>query len=82
MGRTFGVAPEKTGRFDVTRLGPALEEAHERLPGVVIECLPYADFIRRYDRPGTLSSTRPAWGPSATTATASGRRTSSAWPSC
>jgi len=32
----------------------AREAAHERLSGVVIERLPWADFIRRYDREGTL----------------------------
>lgn len=53
-GRTFGVSPGLPGRFDVTKLGPVLEAAHERLAGVVIERLPYGDFIRRYDRPGTL----------------------------
>lgn len=31
-----------------------LEAIHERLAGVVIERLPWADFIERYDRPGTL----------------------------
>ncbi|MEX2480187.1 MAG: DNA adenine methylase [Gammaproteobacteria bacterium] len=53
-GRTFGVAVERPGRFDVTRLQPMLEALHERLAGVVIECLPYGEFIARYDRPGTL----------------------------
>ena len=27
---------------------------HKRLAGVYIECLPYQDFITRYDRPDTL----------------------------
>lgn len=31
-----------------------LEDVHERLAGVVIERLPYGEFIRRYDRDGTL----------------------------
>jgi DNA adenine methylase len=53
-GRNFGVAVERPGRFDVTRLQPMLEALHERLAGVVIECLPYGEFIARYDRPGTL----------------------------
>lgn len=53
-GRNFGV--DKTGgaRFNLTRLAPLLEEVHERLSGVVIECLPWAEFIARYDRPGML----------------------------
>ncbi|NKC30218.1 DNA adenine methylase [Falsiroseomonas selenitidurans] len=53
-GRSFGVNPVASARFDVTKLGPALEAIHDRLAGVVIERLPYADFLRRYDRPGTL----------------------------
>ncbi len=53
-GRNFGVSPTSSARFDVTKLGPALEAIHERLAGVVIEHLPYVEAIRRYDRPGTL----------------------------
>ncbi|WP_336798864.1 DNA adenine methylase [Kaistia sp. MMO-174] len=53
-GRNFGVSVTRPGAFDVTKLVPLLEAVHERLAGVVIECLPYAEFIRRYDRPGTL----------------------------
>lgn len=53
-GRSFGVAVTRPGRFDTTRLSPMLEDVHERLAGVVIECLPYHEFIDRYDRPTTL----------------------------
>lgn len=53
-GRNFGVATDRPGRFDVTKLGPMIEAVHERLAGVIIERLPWADFIARYDRPGTL----------------------------
>lgn len=53
-GRTFGVDPRNPGAFDVTKLGPVLEAVHERLAGVVIERLPWPDFIARYDRPETL----------------------------
>lgn len=53
-GRNFGVSPVSAARFDLTKLVPMLEAVHERLAGVVIECLDYADFIARYDRPGTL----------------------------
>lgn len=31
-----------------------LEDIHERLAGVVIECLPFARLISTYDRPSTL----------------------------
>lgn len=61
--RSFGVSPANAARFDVTRLGPMLEDLHARLAGVVIECLPWPDFIRRYDREGTLFYCDPPyWG--------------------
>lgn len=53
-GRVFGVDVLSAARFDITKLQPALEELHARLSGVVIECLPYGEFITRYDRPATL----------------------------
>ena len=53
-GRTFGVDPLSGGAFDVGKVAPLLEELHERLAGVTIERLPWAEFVRRYDRPGTL----------------------------
>ncbi|MFL9829182.1 DNA adenine methylase, partial [Rhodoplanes sp. SY1] len=52
-GRSFGVSLGP-GRFDVTKLGPLLCEIHERLAGVTIESLPWAEFLRRYDSPKTL----------------------------
>ncbi len=52
--RSFGVQRGMPGRFDLTKLGSVLEDVHARLSGVVIECLDYKDFIRRYDTPGTL----------------------------
>lgn len=53
-GRNFGVATDRPARFDVTQLVPMLEDLHERLAGVVIECLPYGELLDRYDRPGSL----------------------------
>jgi len=53
-GRNFGIDITRGARFDVSKLAPMLEDVHERLAGVVIERLTWADFIRRYDRPGTL----------------------------
>ena len=41
-------------RFDITKLAPMLEDLHSCLTWVVIECLPYQDFIRRYDSDNTL----------------------------
>lgn len=53
-GRTFGVSAGNSARFDVTKLEPMLVDVHERLAPVTIEQLHYAEFIRRYDRPGAL----------------------------
>lgn len=53
-GRTFGVDAARSGRFNLNTLGPRLEELHERLAGVVIECLDFEAFLTRYDRSGTL----------------------------
>lgn len=62
-GRTFGIAPGQPARFDVTKLVPLLDAAHERLSGVWIDCLPYDAFIARYDRPDALFLVDPPyWG--------------------
>lgn len=53
-GRNFGVVVGEQARFDVSKIAPMLEAVHERLAGVVIECLPYDKFLERYDRPKTL----------------------------
>jgi len=53
-GRNFGVDAAAPARFDVGKLEPMLAEIHDRLQSVVIERLPYGDFIRRYDRAGAL----------------------------
>lgn len=50
----FGVAPQHSPRFSVSRLEPILEAAHERLEGVVFESLDWADLILRYDTHETL----------------------------
>jgi DNA adenine methylase len=63
VGRNFGMVMNGPARFDVTRLGPILEELHERLAPVVIERLPFDVFIAKYDRPGTLFYLDPPyWG--------------------
>ncbi len=47
----------------MSKLEPILADIHERLAGVVIEQLGYADFIRRYDRAGMLFYLDPPyWG--------------------
>ncbi|TRD18357.1 DNA adenine methylase [Palleronia caenipelagi] len=62
-GRNFGVSKDRPGRFNLTTLEPMLEDLHSRLAGVVIECLDYSDFLRRYDGPDTLFYLDPPyWG--------------------
>jgi len=63
MGQSFGVSPGRPGRINLMQLEPMLEALHERLAGVIIECLPWPAFIQRYDRPGTLFYCDPPyWG--------------------
>lgn len=63
VGRNFGVDFRAGSRFNLTKLVPMLEDVHERLAGVLIEQLPYAEFIRKYDRPETLFYLDPPyWG--------------------
>jgi len=62
-GRNFGVSVDHGARFNLVTLERTLAEAHERLAGVVIECLPFQDFIDRYDRSDTLFYLDPPyWG--------------------
>lgn len=63
MGRTFGISYGAPSKFRLSALEPMLQDVHDRLEGVYIERLPYADFIRRYDRPGALFYLDPPyWG--------------------
>ncbi|MCX5495794.1 DNA adenine methylase [Kaistia dalseonensis] len=53
-GRTFGIDRSHGGRFNIATLADPLAAAHERLAGVWLECLPWQDFLDRWDRPGAL----------------------------
>lgn len=62
-GQNYGTARDRPARFDYSKIVPALEDIYERLSGVVIENLDWADFIRIYDGPGTLFYLDPPyWG--------------------
>ena len=62
-GRNFGVSRGRGAPFDVTKLGPMLEDLHVRMADVWIERLPWRTFIERYDTAGTLFYLDPPyWG--------------------
>ncbi len=52
--RTFGAGPLHSPRINLLRIEEELSEVHLRLAGVVIENLPWSDFIVRYDRDQTF----------------------------
>lgn len=61
--QAFGVDVGRSGRLIPEKLIPQIQELHRRLAGVYIECLPYQEFITRYDRPDTLFYLDPPyWG--------------------
>lgn len=60
--RVFGVQKHHA-RTEPGRDRRLLAKIHERLAGVVIECLPYGELLRRYDRPEALFYLDPPyWG--------------------
>ena len=54
QGRVFGTAPMHNPRINLLRMEEELSGVHLRLTGVSIEHLAWDDFIKRYDKPGTL----------------------------
>ncbi|CAN5506261.1 DNA adenine methylase [soil metagenome] len=54
VGRAFGVSYGAPSKFRFSTLEPMLQDVHDRLEGVYLERMPYADFIARCDRPGAL----------------------------
>jgi len=59
----FRVDKYSGARFNITKLEEILEAVHERLAGVVIENLPWQNFIERYDWDGMLFCLDPPyWG--------------------
>lgn len=62
-GRNFGVSTTTPSRFNLARLRAHLLAMRDRLAPVVIEQLPYSEFMRRYDRRGMLFYLDPPyWG--------------------
>jgi len=52
--RTFGVGVDKYPPINLLRLETELSEVHLRLARVTVENLPWADYLRRYDRAETF----------------------------
>lgn len=62
-GRSFGVSRHRPGRIDVAKLATDLDALHDRLSGVIVESLPWRQFLQRYDAPQTLFYLDPPyWG--------------------
>ena len=53
-GQTFGTSKIQPKRINLLRLEEDLSAAHLRLHSVVVESLPWADCVARYDGPDTL----------------------------
>ncbi|CAD7055523.1 DNA methyltransferase [Pseudorhizobium halotolerans] len=61
-GQNFGISMSGA-RFNLLKLGPQLEDIHERMAGVVIESVTWQKVIERYDRAATLFYLDPPyWG--------------------
>jgi DNA adenine methylase len=61
--RSFGRSALSPARWDAGRIEQRLREVSQRLAGVTVERLPFADFIRAWDRPTTLFYCDPPyWG--------------------
>lgn len=51
--RTFGCSVTRPPKLNLLRIEEQLSAAHLRLSRVYVECLPYAEAIRRFDGPDT-----------------------------
>jgi DNA adenine methylase len=52
--RNFGCSVTQPPGFNLERIPEIIEETHKRLAQVQIECAPYEDILKRYDRSSTL----------------------------
>ena len=53
-GRVYGATPMDRPRINLLRMEEELSEVHLRLARVAIENLPWAEFVKRYDRKQTF----------------------------
>lgn len=52
--RNFAASVQDGSNYNPERLSELLHKTHERLQNVQLECLPYQDILRKYDRPFTF----------------------------
>lgn len=52
--QNFAVSVQDGSNYNPTRIPMVLHLAHERLLNVQLECLPYQEILRKYDRPFTF----------------------------
>ncbi len=63
LGKNYHYHLVQTPTFNPGRLPELFEKVHKRLEKVQIECSPYEDILKRYDRPQTLFFLDPPyWG--------------------
>lgn len=53
-GPTFGYAAVRAPKLNLLRIEEQLSAAHLRLARTYVECLPYHEVIKRYDKPETV----------------------------
>ncbi len=54
VGQSYGYGVTRPRRINSRRIAEIIERAYRRLEAVQIECLPYEEILRRYDRPTTF----------------------------
>jgi len=52
--KNFAISVQEGSNYNPHRIPLVLHMAHERLLGVQLECLPYQDILKLYDRPETF----------------------------
>jgi DNA adenine methylase len=52
--RNFKVSIQKGSNYNPASLSNLIQRTHNRLQNVQLECLPYQDILRKYDRPFTF----------------------------
>ena len=54
VNKSYQISLERTAQFNAYKISKIVNNIHKRLSTVSLECLPFQDFIARYDRKETL----------------------------